>query len=103
MRPDAPSSNYCLWMIVLCLTGLMAQAEPMKTESRGPFLHNIPLHDADGKVISLPPALSDDGKIQEAKGPPFSVELTCGKCHDYAAISQGWHFNASNGMVNPGR
>lgn len=25
---------------------------------------------------------------------PFSLRITCGKCHDYETISRGWHFNA---------
>jgi len=81
----------------------LLSAEDLRTQSRTPFLHNIPLHDEDGKVITLPPELSDDGKPQEAKGPPFSTAQTCGKCHDYAIISKGWHFNESLGNVNPGR
>ncbi|MCK4627955.1 MAG: hypothetical protein KAT56_03065, partial [Sedimentisphaerales bacterium] len=27
---------------------------------------------------------------------PFSPRQTCGECHDYEAISQGWHFNAAD-------
>jgi hypothetical protein len=80
-----------------------AQAEDVHTESRTPFLHNIPLHDAQGRLISPPPILSEDGKPQESKANPYSPALTCGKCHDYDAISQGWHFNADAGSVKPGR
>ncbi len=74
----------------------------MKTGSRTPFLHNIPLHDAEGKVISPPELLSDDGKPQDPKAAPYSTGQTCGKCHDYAVISQGWHFNEASGKVKPG-
>ena len=62
------------------------------TESRTPFLHNIQLHDAQGKVITPPAALTDDGKPQDSRATPYSPAQTCGKCHDYATISQGWHF-----------
>jgi hypothetical protein len=68
-----------------------------------PFHHVIPLRDADGNMISLPPAFDDQGKPQEAKGLPFSTSQTCGRCHDYSAISQGWHFNAATGAAKPGR
>jgi hypothetical protein len=90
------------WFCLMAMAG-GAVAEPLKTESRGPFLHNIPLHDSEGKVISPPPLLGDDGKAQEPKAPPYSPAQTCGKCHDYAAISQGWHFNEAMGTVKAGR
>jgi hypothetical protein len=68
-----------------------------------PFLHNIPLHDAQGKVITPPAPLSDDGKPQDSRAAPYSTVQTCGKCHDYGLISQGWHFNAAQGSVKAGR
>jgi hypothetical protein len=78
-------------------------AEFLKTEGRTPYLHNIPLKDADGKVISPPTMLDDKGKPQDPKAAPYSTELTCGKCHDYNVISQGWHFNEGSGLVKAGR
>ena len=87
----------------LCLGRSHARAEDIHTESRPPFLHNIPLHDAKGRLISPPALLGEDGKPQESKANPYSPALTCGKCHDYDAISQGWHFNADAGSVKPGR
>ncbi|MFH1718163.1 MAG: cytochrome c3 family protein [Planctomycetota bacterium] len=30
---------------------------------------------------------------------PFSTRLTCGKCHSYGIIKQGWHFNAADPNV----
>jgi hypothetical protein len=80
-----------------------ARAEDLKTESRLPHLHDIPLHDSQGRVISPPAILSDDGKPQDPKAAPYSPAQTCGKCHDYATISQGWHFNEALGNVKPGR
>ena len=80
-----------------------ARAEDIHTESRTPFLHNIPLHDAQGRTISPPAAVSEDGKPQEPKANPYSPAMTCGKCHDYDAIGQGWHFNADDPSVKPGR
>lgn len=91
-----------IFTILLTATGA-ARAEDTHTESRMPHLHNIPLHDIQGRVISVPPLLGDDGKEQDPKAPPYSTEETCGKCHDYPTISQGWHFNAAAGVVKPGR
>jgi hypothetical protein len=105
MLPAAKFLNLkcLLWLAALLAGAAGARAEALKTGSRGPYLHNIPLHDADGKVISPPALLGDDGKPQDALAAPFSTEETCGKCHDYGAISQGWHFNATAGNVKPGR
>jgi len=68
-----------------------------------PFLHHIPLRDADGQIITLPPAFDDAGKPQEARANPFSTAQTCGRCHEYEAIGRGWHFNAAKGNVKAGR
>jgi hypothetical protein len=87
----------------LSLEFASALAEDVHTESRSPFLHNIPLHDSQGKLISPPPVVNEDGKPQEPKASPYSPAQTCGKCHDYDTISQGWHFNADAGIVPPGR
>jgi hypothetical protein len=89
--------------LCLCHGRGHARDEDVHTESRTPFLHNIPLHDVQGRLISPPPLLGEDGKPQESKANPYSTALTCGKCHDYDAISQGWHFNADAGSVKPGR
>lgn len=95
----------------LSLAGLLAlaflpgarAADSLQTGSRMPFHHVIPLRDAEGNMISLPPAVDEQGKPQEAKGLPFSTAQTCGRCHDYPMISQGWHFNAAKGTAKPGR
>ena len=97
-----------LLVLAALTSGLMfwpgdASAESLKTESRIPFLHHIPLRDAEGQILSLPPAFDEQGKPQEARANPFSTTQTCGKCHEYEAISHGWHFNAALGNVNPGR
>jgi len=34
---------------------------------------------------------------------PFSMRQTCGECHSYDIISKGWHFNAADTNVAPGR
>ncbi len=89
------------WSLLICPTG--AQGENLKTESRAPYLHHIPLRDAEGQIITLPPAFDDQGKPQEARANPYSTAQTCGRCHEYEAIGRGWHFNAAKGNSKPGR
>jgi hypothetical protein len=95
MPPAAKSLNLkcLLWLAALFAGAVGARAEALKTGSRGPYLHNIQLHDTEGNVISP----------QDAMAAPYSTEQMCGKCHDYAVINEGWHFNAAGGNVKPGR
>ncbi|PHQ34865.1 multiheme c-type cytochrome [Rhodopirellula bahusiensis] len=46
------------------------------------FLHHIDLYDRNNR------------KISPESTEPYSVEKTCGRCHDFETISHGWHFNA---------
>jgi hypothetical protein len=61
--------------------------------SRAIPVHLIPLVDEEG------------GKITPAVEPllPFSTRQSCGVCHDYEKISRGWHFNAAEPNIAPGR
>lgn len=56
-------------------------------------VHLIDLYDEEGSVIK-----QDDEPLM-----PFSPKQTCLPCHDYHKISSGWHFNAANPDVPPGR
>ncbi len=56
-------------------------------------VHLLQLMDENGKPIR---AADKDAK-------PFSTKQTCGQCHDYETISQGWHFNACRQDVPAGR
>ena len=56
-------------------------------------VHLVELFDQDGRRIR---AGDKDPK-------PFSTKQTCGKCHDYGKMSQGWHFNANIPTVPAGR
>src|SRR5947208_1645734 len=60
----------------------LTRAENLKTESRMPFLHHIPLRDAEGQIITPPAAFDEQGKPQEARANPYSTAQTCGKCHE---------------------
>jgi len=61
--------------------------------SRSVPVHLIELYDEDGRQIR---ATDKDPK-------PFSTRQTCGQCHSYETISQGWHFNAHQADVPAGR
>jgi len=63
------------------------------TDSRARYVHRIKLLDAGGGWIR-----PDDEPAR-----PYSPRATCGRCHDYAVVSNGWHFNAANPNVAPGR
>jgi len=66
--------------------------------SRAIFIHLIPMYpeNEDGKKGFK--ITSDDEVLL-----PFSTRWTCEACHSYAAISKGWHFNAVDSNVAPGR
>lgn len=67
--------------------------ELLRTDSRAPYVHRITLYDHDGVAISP----------TDEPAKPYSPRATCGKCHNYAEISHGWHFNASDANTLPGR
>lgn len=95
------------WLLLLALLSpgspVASAAEILGTESRMPYRHVIPLRDHAGNMITPPAAFDEEGKPQEPRGAPFSTAQTCGRCHDYQSISQGWHFNAARDGVAPGR
>jgi len=62
--------------------------------SRGQPAHIIALRDPEGDTI----------QPEDRRPLPFSTRQTCGaNCHDVAAISRGWHFNAALAGMLPGR
>ncbi len=66
--------------------------------SRACSTHLIPLFAED-----------ENGQKGEQTGPeadlalPFSTRYTCGDCHNYDLVRTGWHFNAIDSNVPPGR
>jgi hypothetical protein len=64
-----------------------------QTHSRSNYVHWIDLYDANNRKI----VLSDENP------PPYSPKRTCGRCHDYDAMSHGHHFNANRNIAEPGR
>ena len=63
------------------------------TDSRTRHVHRITLYDAAGDPI----------RPGDEPARPYSPRATCGRCHDYEAIASGWHFNAANPDIAPGR
>ena len=56
-------------------------------------VHRFELYDEDGIQI----------RSSDKNPKPFSLEKTCGKCHDYETIKGGWHFNGHNAEIEKGR
>jgi len=95
----------CLYAPIVCLESKAAGAEsPGKLlgdesdGSRAQPAHLIPLiaENEDGE---------QGGKVYPDDDPllSFSMRWTCGDCHSYGIISKGWHFNATDPNVAPGR
>jgi hypothetical protein len=95
MRKGLLHTAILLYAASVCLS---AGAEPNfsgdhSDGSRAVPIHLIPLLDEEGDKITpdIEPLL------------PFSTRQTCGACHDYEKIRHGWHFNAVEPNVSPGR
>jgi hypothetical protein len=67
--------------------------EMLHADSRAPYVHRLTLYDHTGAAISP----------EDEPALPYSPKMTCGKCHPYGQISRGWHFNACDPNVPPGR
>ncbi|TWU42002.1 hypothetical protein [Novipirellula artificiosorum] len=68
-----------------------AESRFAHSDSDTRMLHHIDLYDAG------------NSKITPDSDKPYSPLMTCGRCHDYEAISHGWHFNAFLGDSPDGR
>ncbi|MCH9021714.1 MAG: hypothetical protein IID32_03005 [Planctomycetes bacterium] len=90
---ERPGARWILFSVIL-LAGVSLCEGEIRTDSRTPYVHVITLYDKDSERI-------DHKDRFEAK--PYSATVTCGKCHDVEAIHTGWHFNAQNSNVAPGR
>jgi len=56
-------------------------------------VHWIDLYDANNRKID----------VTDPDAAPYSPVKTCGRCHDYKAITHGHHFNAVDKLAAPGR
>ncbi len=59
-----------------------ADSKYAHSDSNARYIHHIDLYDINNR------------KITPESDQPYSPSNTCGRCHDYSAISHGWHFNA---------
>ena len=59
-----------------------ADSKYAHSDSNARYIHHIDLYDINNR------------KITPESDQPYSPLNTCGRCHDYSAISHGWHFNA---------
>lgn len=92
--------NRILLMIILLLPAsgvVRAQQEKLLGDgndgNRSMPVHLVELLDEDGRRI----------RSTDVAPKPFSTQQTCGKCHDYGKISQGWHFSGHDSDVPAGR
>lgn len=74
-------------LVALLVFALGAGADELRTDGGSRYVHRTNLYDADGRIINP----------DQTPAEPYSVRRTCGKCHDYAAVARGWHFNAGAG------
>ncbi|MBN2130395.1 MAG: hypothetical protein JW741_12905 [Sedimentisphaerales bacterium] len=95
-------ATWLLCAAVPCMAQLEPAAEEeligaIKEGSHTQAVHLIELYYED--------FLGDKMQVQPDDDPamPFSTRLTCGECHDYAAIASGWHFNSATGDAPAGR
>jgi hypothetical protein len=85
-------------IILLTLVPILSSSQDHKIGdesdgSRTTPVHLIKLIDQDSSVIWL-----DETPLM-----PFSMKNTCGACHNYDKISEGWHFNAGDTTAESGR
>src|SRR5690606_5094141 len=72
---------------------LLAQGRYATSDSGSGYVHRIELLDANNTKVD-----------PTAEFPqPYSPARTCGRCHEFDTIAHGWHFNATDPSVDPGR
>jgi hypothetical protein len=81
------------WLLVTTLYAGEIKIGDIPDGSLAVPVHLIKLIDEDSSVI----------RLNENPLLPFSLEKTCGACHNYQKISSGWHFNAVDSTVAAGR
>ncbi len=95
-RPAGPVAG-ALMALAAVLLAAPASAEPEKQVAPDPSLstpiHRIPMYGPEGDAVT-----ADDEEPAA-----LSQKVTCNKCHDYSKIERGWHFNACDPNVPPGR
>jgi hypothetical protein len=95
---ERPLARYASTVgVILCILAFPARSQDnigdIPDGNRSVAIHLLKLYDEFGHLIK-----PDDNPLM-----PFSPKQTCRKCHDYEKISHGWHFNAADSGVSPGR
>jgi hypothetical protein len=80
-------------LLFLCAVTTARESRYAQTQSDSQYVHWIDLYDRDNDRI--------DVAAEDAA--PYSPRNTCGRCHDYDAISHGYHFNAVDLEAHHGR
>lgn len=91
----------CLLFILVIAPGIVFSQDQVQAPmlgdvsdgSRAVPVHLIDLYDADTALVRP----GDQPML------PFSTKVTCGQCHNYQKVRTGWHFNAADSTVQPGR
>lgn len=94
-----------IYVVVLCSLVLVANTSAdtslklgdVSDGSRAVSVHRINLYNEQGYTKEDKIFPDDDPLL------PFSMRQTCSACHSYDIISKGWHFNADDPNVAPGR
>jgi hypothetical protein len=96
-----------LCLLALCLAAGAAETEQrlLGDESDGSRAH--PIHriellaapsEQDGEPALIDPNIDPESEVLL----PFSTRQTCGRCHSYDIIKQGWHFNGVDPNADAG-
>ncbi|HEG43544.1 MAG TPA: hypothetical protein ENH94_05800 [Phycisphaerales bacterium] len=90
-------------LVLVCLAGYVSFAEEAETEEAEPkLIGDINSGSKAGEVHVLK-LYNDEGMIVHPQAdpiPPISLGHTCGVCHDYGTIIDGWHFNQRGVALN---
>jgi hypothetical protein len=87
------SASAPILLLMLCTVSTARESRYAQTNSRSDYVHWIDLYDVNNRKI--------DPTAEDAS--PYSPKNTCGRCHDYDAISHGFHFNATDRSATHGR
>lgn len=102
LRKGLVLTGVSCWLVLVLLVAAGAEAETgdKSDGSRAVSVHLISLFDAE-----IPELDKTSYKIlrEDDLPQPFSTRQTCGECHTYEEIGKGWHFNATDPDVAPGR
>ena len=91
-------------LILVCLAGHVSFAEEAETEKAEPTLIGDVNSGSKAGEVHVLNLYNDEGMIVHPQAdpiPPISLGHTCGMCHDYGTIIDGWHFN-QRGIVTDG-